>query len=52
MYPSSLIEETVVRLLRDSECRLPPDVHAALRGALDKETEEMPRSQLLAIPGF
>ncbi|NLX47026.1 MAG: fumarate hydratase [Euryarchaeota archaeon] len=49
MYPSSLIEETVVRLLRDSECRLPPDVHAALRGALDKETEEMPRSQLLAI---
>jgi len=49
MYSSSLIEETVVRLLRDAECRLPPDVHAALRHALDIETEEMPRSQLLAI---
>lgn len=49
MYPSSLIEETVVRLLRDSECRLPPDVHAALRHALKIETEEMARSQLMAI---
>ncbi|HNX47691.1 MAG TPA: fumarate hydratase [Methanomassiliicoccales archaeon] len=49
MYSSSLIEETVVRLLRDAECRLPPDVHAALRHALDIETEEMPRSQLLVI---
>lgn len=49
MYPSSLIEETVVRLLRDSECRLPPDVHAALRRALDRETEEMPRSQLMLV---
>jgi fumarate hydratase subunit alpha len=49
MYPSSLIEETVVRLLRDSECRLPPDVHAALRRALEMETEEMPRSQMMAI---
>jgi len=39
----------VVRLLRDAECRLPPDVHAALRHALDIETEEMPRSQLLVI---
>jgi fumarate hydratase subunit alpha len=49
MYPSSLIEETVVRLLRDSECRLPPDVHAALRQALENERQEMPRSQLMAI---
>ncbi len=39
----------MVRLLRDAECRLPPDVHAALRHALDIETEEMPRSQLLVI---
>ncbi len=49
MYPPSLIEETVVRLLRDSECRLPPDVHAALRQALENERQEMPRSQLMAI---
>jgi len=49
MYPSSLIEETVVRLLREAECRLPPDVHAALRHALEIEKEEMPRSQLMAI---
>ncbi len=49
MYPSSLIEETVVRLLRDSECRLPPDVHAALRQALDDEEQELARSQLMAI---
>ncbi|HNU35429.1 MAG TPA: fumarate hydratase [Methanomassiliicoccales archaeon] len=49
MYPPSLIEETVVRLLRDSECRLPPDVHAALRQALKAETQEMPRSQLMIV---
>lgn len=49
MYPQSLIEETVVRLLRDAECRLPPDVHAALRQALEIEKQEMPRSQLMAI---
>ncbi len=49
MYPSSLIEETVVRLLKDSECRLPPDVHAALRRALEVEKQEMARSQLMAI---
>lgn len=49
MYPPSLIEETVVRLLRDSECRLPPDVHAALRQALENERQEMPRSLLMAI---
>ena len=49
MYPSSLIEETVVRLLKEAECRLPPDVHAALRQALSGETEELPRSQLMAV---
>lgn len=49
MYPSSLIEETVLRLLRDSECRLPPDVHAALRQALDLEEQELAHSQLMAI---
>ena len=36
-------------MLREAECRLPPDVHAALRHALEIETEEMPRSQLMAI---
>ena len=49
MYPPSLIEETVVRLLRDAECRLPPDVHAALRQALKVETQELARSQLMAV---
>lgn len=49
MFPSSLIEETVVRLLREAECRLPPDVHAALRQALAEESEELPRSQLMAV---
>jgi len=49
MYSSAIIEETVVRLLREAECRLPPDVRRALENALSQETEEVPRSQLLVI---
>ena len=49
MYSSAMIEETVVRLLREAECRLPPDILQALESALAQETEEVARSQLMVI---
>jgi len=48
-FQASIIEETAVRLLREAECVLPPDVLGALEGALAQETGEVARSQLLVI---
>lgn len=49
MYPSALIEETVIRLLREAECVLPPDVLAALEGALAREEDQVAVSQLRTV---
>ncbi|MCG7841052.1 MAG: fumarate hydratase [Methanomassiliicoccales archaeon] len=49
MLSTGVIEETVVRLLREAECRLPPDVLAALEKALLIEEDEIPLSQLKVI---
>ena len=46
MYPAALIEDTVVRLLREAECVLPPDVLEALEEAVGSETDQVAVSQL------
>ncbi len=49
MYSSAVIEETVVRLLREAECRLPPDVVRSLEEGAENEQDEVARSQLQTI---
>lgn len=49
MYSATVIEETVVRLLREAECRLPPDVVRSLERAMDEEKDEIALSQLRTI---
>ncbi|MCG7844064.1 MAG: fumarate hydratase [Methanomassiliicoccales archaeon] len=49
MYSSALIEETVVRLLREAESQLPPDVLLALKRAAASEGDPIARSQLQTI---
>ncbi|HOO04180.1 MAG TPA: fumarate hydratase [Methanomassiliicoccales archaeon] len=49
MYSSAIVEEAVVRLLREAECMLPADVRAALSAALENEPEMLPRSQLEVV---
>ncbi|MCX6651657.1 MAG: fumarate hydratase [Methanomassiliicoccales archaeon] len=49
MLSSAVIEETVVRLLRQAECQLPPDVIRALEGALANEDRQIALSQLQTI---
>lgn len=49
MYSIALIEETVVRLLREAESQLPSDVLLALERAVASETDEIALSQLQMI---
>jgi fumarate hydratase subunit alpha len=46
---ASLVEETVVRLMRTATTTLPVDVLAALERALAEETEEIAKAQLRTI---
>jgi fumarate hydratase subunit alpha len=49
MHSSAVIEETVVRLLRQAECQLPPDVIGALKRAAALEKDQIAMSQLRTI---
>lgn len=49
MYSSAVIEETVVRLLREAQSQLPPDVVRALEQAVQKERDPIALSQLQII---
>ena len=49
MIPDSKVEDVVVQMLRNAVTKLPRDVEDALRRAYDRETDEVPRTQLQTI---
>ena len=49
MIPDSLVEDVVVEMLRKAVTKLPRDVEEALQRAYERETDEVPKTQLKTI---